>query len=342
MKRYVEYLRTLATIDKNPEEPFIINFFDGYWFSLGEWCAPGQKDCPNHDVVNTFYYYYNSHLLSEIAGLLGYTEDAGRYSQLADTVKTEFNKKFFNPETALFGTDETYQTYQLLALVGELVPDGYRDQVFQTIVDDMKMRDGHLNTGIIGTKYLWPVLVRGGEAGLAFEAATKTTFPSYGYWIENGSTTLLEEWSGEHSHNHQMFGSVVEYFYKYLAGIQSPMEGNTSNGYRNIHIEPYVPENLSFVKSSLETVSGMVASSWQQEQGAFKHQVKIPANTTATVALPVQGILNPVVMEGTAEVWSGNKQAGNAEGITDIWKEGDRIILKLLSGEYSFRVESRP
>lgn len=342
MKRYVEYLRNLATIDKNPEEPFIINYFDGYWFSLGEWCAPGQKDCPVHDVVNTFYYYHNSHLLSEIAGVLGFTEDAGRFSRLADTVRTEFNKRFFNPETALYGTDSTYQTYQLLALVGELVPDGYRDQVFRTIVDDMKMRDGHLNTGIIGTKYLWPVLVRGGEAKLAFEAATKTTFPSYGYWIENGSTTLLEEWSGEHSHNHQMFGSVVEYFYKYLAGIQSPMEGNTSKGYRNVHIEPYIPGNLSFVKSSLETVSGMVSSSWQQEPGVFKHQVNIPANTTATVALPVKGISNPVVMEGTVEVWSGDKNAANAEGITDVWKEGDRIILKLRSGAYNFRVESKP
>ncbi|WP_372933944.1 family 78 glycoside hydrolase catalytic domain [Mariniphaga sediminis] len=340
MKEYLHYLKNLGSKDEDPSEPFIIDNFDGYWYSLGEWCAPGQNDCPNHAVVNTFYYYFNSVLLSKIAGILGHSEDSDYYRALADTVKHNFNRKFFDPETALYGTEETYQTYQLLALVGDLVPEGYREKVFQTVVKDIKERGNHLNTGIIGTKYLWPVLVMGGENELAYRVATQTTYPSFGYWINNNSTTLIEKWSGEHSHNHQMFGSITEYFYKFLAGIQSPMEGNTEKGYQNIHIEPYVPHELKFVNATVETVAGTVASNWKQEPGSFVHQVSIPANTTATLAIPLLGDKDVIVWEGESKIWENNRFNGNVAGISDVKTENGRLQVFLGSGEYHFRVEN--
>lgn len=340
MKEYINYLKELGTKDEDPSEPFIIDNFDGYWYSLGEWCAPGQKDGPNHAVVNTFYYYYNNRLMSEIAGELGFDEDAKYYQNFADTIKHHFNRRFFNNETGLYGTEETYQTYQLLALVGDLVPESYRSKVFQTIVDDIKIRGNHLNTGIIGTKYLWPVLVKNGENELAYQIATQSSYPSYGYWINNGSTTLLEEWSGENSHNHQMFGSVTEYFYKFLAGIQSPMEGNTTKGYSHIHIEPYVPQELEFVEASLETVSGWVSSDWQKDGKVFKHEVTIPANTSATISLPISEKENVVVWEGESKVWENNQPAEKVNGIRQIEKKGDRLMINTGSGKYKFRVET--
>ena len=84
--------------------------------------------------------------MTQIAELLGFDDDASNFRALSDTIKQEFNKKFFNPETALYGTDETYQTYQLLALKGVMVHEGYRDKVVETIIDDIKNRDYHLNT----------------------------------------------------------------------------------------------------------------------------------------------------------------------------------------------------
>lgn len=339
MKRYLLYLKELGTQDQDPSEPYIIDNFLSYWYSLGEWCAPGQKDCPNHPVVNTFYYYYNSHLLSKIAGELGYTEDAQYFQNLTDTIKQAFNRKFFNPETSLFGTDETYQTYQLLALVGDIVPESHRQKVFQTIVDDIESREGHLNTGIIGTKYLWQVLVQGGQNELAYQVATQTTYPSYGYWIQNGSTTLLEEWSGANSHNHQMFGSITEYFYKYLAGIQSPMEGNTSIGYKNIYIEPHVPEKLEFVNATLETVAGTVSSAWKKETNAFIHNISIPANTSGTIALPVFDFGKVTVWEGDSKIWDEKGFVEGFPGISAAHQEAGRIIFQIGSGEYKFRVE---
>ena len=339
MKEYLQYLKNLGSKDEDPSEPFIIDNFDGYWYSLGEWCAPGQSDCPNHPVVNTFYYYYNSLLLSKIAEELGYAADAQSFRELSDTIKQNFNRKFFNPETALYGTDETYQTYQLLALVGDVVPEGYREKVYQTIVDDIKMRDDHLNTGIIGTKYLWPVLVQGGENELAYRVATQKTWPSFGYWIENNSTTLLEKWSGENSHNHQMFGSITEYFYKFLAGIQSPMEGKTTKGYRQIHIEPHVPQDLDFVNASVETVAGKVVSNWKKEADSFTFEVTIPANTTATIALPFNGFENVTVYDGNEKIWENNAYVEGVSGIHGVTRENDRLVVKTGSGDYQFRME---
>jgi alpha-L-rhamnosidase len=341
MKSYVNYLKNLGSKDEDPSEPFIIDNFDGYWFSLGEWCAPGQSDGPNHPVVNTFYYYNNCLLLSKIATVLGHDEDALFYKNLSDTVKQHFNRKFFSPETALYGTEEAYQTYQLLALTGNVVPVGYRDKVFQTIVDDIKMRDDHLNTGIIGTKYLWPVLVQGGENELAYRVATQTTWPSFGYWLKNDATTLLEKWSGENSHNHQMFGSITEYFYKFLAGIQSPIEGSTTKGYKNIYIAPYIPQGLDFVNVSLETVAGKVASNWKKERDVFTQNIIIPANSSATVALPLSGFNDVVVYEGEEKIWDNNNYVEGVTGIKGAEIEENRLLVKIGSGSYHFRVENK-
>jgi alpha-L-rhamnosidase len=338
MKRYVLYLKDLGTKDENPDEPYIINNFYTYWYSLGEWVAPGQKNCPNQPVVNTFYYYYNSLLLSRIADVLGHVEDSRYFLALSDTIKREFNKKFYDPKTALYGSKETYQTYQLLALLGDLVPDDDCDRVFNTIVDDIKMRDGHLNTGIIGTKYLFTTLASQGQGELAFTVATKRTYPSYGYWLDNHSTTLVEEWDGANSHNHHMFGSVVEYFYKYLAGIQSPMEGNSSKGYSHIFIEPQVPEKLEFVNASIETVAGTVSSDWKKETNTFTHRVSIPANTTATVVLPVFDFGNVNVWEGNSKIWEDNRFVEGTSGILQMKMERGRLIVNIESGEYNFRV----
>ena len=341
MKRYIDYLRNLAKTDKNPQEPYIVNDFDSYWYSLGEWCAPGQSDGPNHPVVNTFYYYYNTTLMAQIARKLGKTEDAQQFSSLSDTIKNAFNNTFFNKETALYGTDKTYQTYQLLALLGNLVPEGYRQKVMNTIVDDIvNKRDGHLNTGIIGTKYLWTTLSKEGLDNLTFDVATQTTFPSYGYWLKNNSTTLLEEWSGKNSHNHEMFGTITEYFYKYLAGIQSPMEGKTSIGYKHIYLEPHVPEKLNSVEASLETVAGKVAASWEKSANSFRYKVSIPANTTAIVILPTFDFQNSTITEGNTKIWGDDKFISGNPGIESIKKDKNHYEIAVESGNYTFEVKS--
>ena len=335
MKKYIHYLRNLARIDENPDEPYIINFFEQFWYSLGEWCSPNMSDCPNHAVVNTFYYYYDTWLMSQIADMLGHKDDAQQFLALSDTIKHEFNKKFLNTETNLYGLDSTYQTYQILALVGDLVPEEHREGVMKTIIDDIHSRGNHLNTGIIGTKYLWSTLVDAGHNELAYEIATKETFPSYGYWIKNNSTTLLERWRST-TGNHQMFGTITEYFYKHLAGIQSPMEGKTVRGYKHINIQPYMPDNLDAVTASVNTVSGKITSDWKKNAGGYTISLIIPANTTATLIIPYKE--NFKVAEGKTVIWENNEHNKKLSDISFMTRNTDLLYISVVSGSYSFDV----
>jgi alpha-L-rhamnosidase len=341
MKRYLEYLKQLALTDSNPEESYIINDFGTYWHSLGEWLSPGRKNCPNPPVIHTFYYYYNHLLFSKIAAVLGYSEDSMYYKSLSDTIKQKFNRKFFNPMTSLYGTLETYQTYQLLALAGDMVSDDNKEKVFSTIVNDIEMRGGKLNTGILGTKYLWPMLVKYGREELAFQLATQNNYPGYGYWIENNMTTFPEQWDGSGSKNHQMFGSVVEYFYKQLAGIQAPTDGLTSVGYQDIYIQPYVPDGLDYLNTTYETVAGEIGSSWKKEDNSFLFTVTIPANTYATVSLPLFNYNEAIVWEGDQIIWENNCVHKEPYGITKVYNTQNRIIVHVLSGKYEFSVKKK-
>jgi alpha-L-rhamnosidase len=290
-------------------------------------------------MVNTYYYFQNARMLSRISGILGHSDDARNYLALSDTIKNELNKKFFNPETNLYASDTTYQTYQLLALVGDIVPEDHREKVFQTLTKDIiETHNEHLNTGIIGTKYLWPVLVNGGRSDLAYTVLTQKTYPGYGYWIGKGATTLQEEWSGKNSNNHQMFGSVDEYLYKYLAGIRSPEDGITSPGYKNIHIQPYVPEGLSFVESSLKTVSGTIESGWNYIPGLFQLKVVIPSNSTALVSIPLLNFKSINVTENGKDLWKNGIFVTGNPGILNATINKDYLNITISSGRFEFRM----
>lgn len=342
MKKYMQYLQELGANDADPAEPHIIDFFDGYWFSLGEWCAPieitGKNDCPVHAVVNTFYSYFNSLTLSNIAETIGNHKDREYFKTLSETIKENFNRKFLNPETGIYGTEEVFQTYQILPLIGNAVPEEFKQKVFQALIGDIKAHDNHLRTGILGTKYIWPVLVHANEHELAFKIATQRTYPSYGYWIDKGATTLFEQWNGNNSYNHQMFGSVAEYFYKFLAGIQSPMEGNTSVGYRYLQIEPHVPANLNFVKASVKTLVGVISTNWKKSGDQFELLVSIPANTTASLVLPTFGKSNITLKEGNKNIWKNNRYIAGARGIHHVKSSDNKLIIKSGSGDYKFTV----
>ncbi len=207
------------------------------------------------------------------------------------------------------------------------------------MIDDIAARDGHLNTGIIGTKHLWEVLANAGYSDVAYTVATQTTFPSYGYWLENGATTLWERWSGQSSHNHQMFGSVDEFFYKYLAGINAPTDGTTSRGYKQITVQPYVPDDLEWVEASIETVAGEVASRWENDADEFRLQVTIPANTTGTIKLPTFGQDNMIVTESGDSVWEGGSYVSGVNGVTDASADDQWVTISVESGTYDFRFE---
>lgn len=345
MRKYMNYLRKLASEnDEVSGEAYIINEFGGYWDSLGEWEAPvHDRTGPVNPLTNTYYWYLDVTTFAGIADMLGRDDDRERYLALADSIEQAFNEKFFIPEKNLYGTEEPDQGYLLFALGGDLVPEEHRQAVLDNLIYDIEVTsNGHLGTGILGTKHLFNVLGEEGREDMIHQVVTKKTFPSWGYWIENGATTLWESWNAESSHNHQMFGTVNEYFYKYLGGIRAPTGPGTSAGYRTIVIKPYVPRALTFAEASVETVRGTVASRWERHDDGLRLNVTLPVSSRGQVSIPTLG-LDPahlVIAESGRGIWSGGQFTEGVKGISTGNVDGNYITFEIVSGTYEFELGS--
>ncbi len=264
LKLYVDYVTSRST--------------DGIvGFGLDDWVAPKTKTPV--EVTDTGYYYADTRIVAQIAEILGKSEDARHYSGLAASIKTAFNAKFYDSETHLYATGSL--TAQSCALYQDLVPEANKPAVVEALIAEIENQGYHMDVGILGAKYILNALAENGRADVAYQMLMQKTWPSYGYWIEQNATTLWEEWNGDQSRNHIMFGDVSAWFYKYLAGIQA-----TSPGFKTIRLQPHILGDLTAARATYNSAQGTIVSDWKLENGTFHWQVTIPANTTATVMVP--------------------------------------------------------
>lgn len=307
MRRYVDYLTSRS-------KDGIVNI------GLGDWVPPG-KTAPV-DVTSTGYYYADARIVARAAEILGKTEDARKYAALAESIKAAFNKKFLNPETGVYsnGTQTAFAT----PLNWDLVPAEQRKRVVDHLVAEVEKKGNHLDTGILGTKYLLNVLLDNGRADVAYKVATQTTFPSWGLWIEQGANTLWEDWKGTDSRNHIMFGDISAWFYRALAGIRPD-----APGFKRIRIQPQIVGDLTWARASYDSIHGRIASDWKIENGRLHLAVTIPANTTATVYVPAGE---------NAAVTEGGKPVEKAEGVKLLRREPGAAVYEVGSGTYRFTV----
>ena len=303
----------------------------------GDWVAiaptPGA-------LVSDFYYEYDTRILASIARVLGHSADAETYSRLAGEIRTAFNGAFFNPKTGQYATGS--QTADALALFLHLPPKGRGGQVMAHLTNDILYRHNtHLTTGIIGTKYLLPVLTEYGRNDLAYELATQTTYPSWGYMVRRGATTLWELWQDKtgpsmNSHDHIMFGSIGSWFYTALGGIRL---APGSQGYRRIVFQPQIVENLRWVSATLDTVRGVVSCSWKHEPGRIEIRVEVPVNAGASVVVPQEEQMTRVVIrESGRVVWEDGHFVPSDPGVLTGKREGDGYEFTVASGSYDFQL----
>ncbi len=324
LKKYVEFLRSRA-----PDHILRYSYY-GDWVSVEP--TPGA-------YVSAAYYYFDVHILAQTAEILGNSADAQTYSQLAAQIKEAFNRNFYDAATSnyLNGT----QTANAMALYLDLVPKDRRPDVASNLTRDIVYRhDTHVTTGFIGVKYLMPALTQMGRSDLAYELATETTYPSWGYMISRGATTLWELWQEKagpsmNSHNHAMFGSVGAWFYQALGGINLGSEGA---GYRHLRIEPQMVRDLFWASASVETIRGSVSCSWRRDDASASIAVAIPVNSDATVVIPKLGLTGAVVKERDRVVWEKGHFVPGSEGLTGGSEDPDRITFAVGSGDYSFRL----
>lgn len=305
MRRYVDFLTSRA-------ENGIVSY------GLGDWVPFDTQTSPA--LTSTSYYYRDAVIVSEVAKILGKEEEARRYQELAGRIRKAFNARFFHEETGLY--DNGSQTALSCALYQGLVEPEHVARVVENLVEAVAKRDYHIDTGLLGSKYLLNVLLDHGRADVAYRVASQKTLPGWGWWIEQGATTLWEQWKGTDSRNHVMFGDIGAWFYKALAGIRVE-----EPGFREFIIRPRIVDGLTSASAEYQSIAGLIVSAWSVEGDTLTLRVRVPANTRARVYVPAS--------DG-AEVREGGRPAGEAEGVRPAGREADCAVFEVGSGEYEF------
>jgi alpha-L-rhamnosidase len=238
------------------------------------------------DLTSTAYYYKDAEILAKAARILGKSKDAAKYQALAEKIKAAFHRKFYRPERHIYGSG--FQTELSVPLHFGLVPDSLRTLVAEQLSARVRADGKHIDVGLLGTKSILNALSENGYADLAYEVALQEDFPSWGWWIRNGATTLFENWpvdaQRDISMNHIMFGEIGAWFYKALGGIK-PDESYP--GFQQVRLAPHFVQGLDRFSAEFITVRGKIHSSWTRRGSDIHYRFEIPTGTFATLELPV-------------------------------------------------------
>lgn len=263
----------------------------------GDWCMPPEElwmifsQDPNRitdgALISTAFYYHLCKLMASFARLQDFDDDATWYMSEAEIAKAALNKVFFNAEDGYYGNNTV--TANILPLAFDMVPEEKQKQVFAQIVDKTMDQNGtHVSTGVVGIQNFMRTLTRFGRGDMAYTIASQDTYPSWGYMVKNGATTIWELWNGNtanpamNSGNHVMLlGDLLIWMYEYIGGI-SP----AAPGFKKISFKPFLIDGLDYASCSYESIYGTIVSDWKIAGGKFIWDILIPANTTADVHIP--------------------------------------------------------
>lgn len=339
MLSWMDYLKRHADADG-----IIISEEPGSW-CLGEWVVPHQFDKPGNneagfhidvpaELVNTYYYAVSASIMTTVARTLGDVKMAGHFEDLHGSLKTGIHKRFFNAKTGAYGAG--VQGSDVFPLAADCVPEKDKHRVLENLVKNIMDRNGGtLDTGIFGTPIMLEVLADNGKAETAYGILNQTKYPSYGYMLSQGATTLWECWEKENgSHNHPMLGSVVAWMFKCIAGLQPDRQ---LPGFRNVVIRPFFFAELDYAEASYESVRGHIGIRWERLGTKTAIFLDIPCNCSGDVYLPVKALDN--IKENGIHIFNNGKLIDGLQGIPDFSVEEDGVKICVKSGKYRFEIE---
>lgn len=304
-RRYVDYLTGAS-------EDLIIKF------GLGDW-APWKTQTPA-DLTSTAYFYRNAQIVAATAARLGDVAAASRYSELAAGIHDAFQREYWNESAGRY--EPATQTSLSCALYQGLVAPEHQAAVVAQLLAKLEETDHHIDTGILGAKYLPNALSDFGQTEAAYRVASQDTQPSWGWWIEQGATTLWEQWTTADSHNHIMYGDIAAWFTKELAGLKPDSE---RTGFANVLINPHPVGDLTWARATHDSLRGPIKVDWRRENGKFHLEVELPANVTATVQLPTTD---------ASKIQESGKPLEQSNGVVLVNTAQERAELQLQSGKY--------
>ncbi|MFJ6700274.1 alpha-L-rhamnosidase [Streptomyces sp. NPDC091272] len=272
MVKWLDYLEKHSSGFLRPAEGY------GDWLNI-------QDETPK-DVIATAYFAHAADLVSRAAKALG--KDPAPHTALFTGVRDAFRAAYVSGGKVKGDT----QTAYVLALSMDLLADADLTPAADRLVELVRAKGWHLSTGFLGTPRLLPVLTATGHTDVAYRLLTQRSFPSWGYQIDRGATTMWERWdsirpdgsfqdAGMNSFNHYAYGSVGEWMYANIAGI-APAEP----GFRKVLVRPRPGGGVTRAQGRYDSVHGPISTSWSTEGGAFRLTVSVPANTTAEVWIP--------------------------------------------------------
>src|ERR1035438_9014031 len=319
MKRFIEFCRQRSTPELLP--PTTYHCF-GDWLSIQ---APTPKD-----VIYTAYFACSARLAGRAAAVLGKAAEAEAFEQIFQTIRASFYRVLFRSDGRIKG--DTQAGY-VLALAFDLVQGEPAKLAAKYLVEDIEKRGWHLSTGFIGTKHLMLVLSNIGRPDVAYRLLHNDTFPSWGFSIKQGATSIWERWdgwtpekgfqdAGMNSFAHYSFGAVYQWMVENIGGIRS-----ASPSYKELLIAPQLDDKLTSAAVSYRSIRGQIATDWQAKDGKLLFNVTIPANTAAQVVLPANSV---------AAVTESGHPLDQATGVRVLRVEGSNVVHSFCSGLITF------
>jgi alpha-L-rhamnosidase len=282
MQRWMEF-----TQSQNPD--FLRK--NGVGPNFGDWLAPDEHT--DKTLLATAYWALITNMMSQMAHAVGKDADARRYDDVVQNIRSAFQKAYIK-EDGEVGTGT--QTSYVVALYTRMAPAALEPGLVDRLVKDIEARNWHLSTGFLGTPFLLFTLADHGHTDVAYRLLLNETYPSWGYMLSKGATTWWERWNGDtgdpsmNSYNHYAFGSVIAWVYRYAAGIDTFPD---APGFKHIVIHPHLDTShldtsMTSARTEYDSIYGRIVSDWNAPSSqAFSLKVTIPANTSATVFLPV-------------------------------------------------------
>lgn len=294
-------------------------------WGLGDWIP--VRSVASKELTSSIYFYVDALILSKAAKLFHKKADYEKYSSLAIKIKNAINSKYLNRETGCYASG--LQTELSLPLHWGIVPDEIRNLVADTLAGIVKANNNFVDVGLLGSKAILNALSQNGYADIAFNMAVKDTFPSWGWWIRNGATTLYENWhidpKSDISMNHIMFGEISAWMYKALGGI---FPDEYQPGFRNVLLRPNFVGGLDHFEARHQGPYGTIISSWRREGILIVYDVTLPPGSTANLYLRGNGLTEK------------KRNPEKNRFIKILSHEGNNYIIKLESGSYQFRIEN--
>jgi alpha-L-rhamnosidase len=294
MRAWVDYIRNVDETSGG-RRLWTEGVHFGDWLALDASDPVSRKGGTPEDFIASAFYCYSARLVAKAAAALGNIEQADVYGRLSAEVKAAIQKEYFTVTGRLAIPT---QTGYVMALFMDLIPDAHLERVKKDFIERLNKDNMHLRTGFVGTPYLCRVLSNIGANDLAYKLLLNEGYPSWLYAVNLGATTIWERWNSlnpdgsisstsMNSLNHYAYGSIVEWMYRDMCGLNPSSGEDGIVGFRHARIAPKPDKSLQWAKARYRSAAGIYESGWHiDEAGQLTIEIVIPFNASSRVVLP--------------------------------------------------------